>query len=75
MNQSLQSLITLEEIKSSAFDLGATKSPGPDGFSGTLGNCAVHHSFICLSTVAHNKNASATQLNSHSTNLKGEKPD
>lgn len=36
MNLSLQRPISLQEVKSAVFDLGATKAPGPDGFSGTF---------------------------------------
>lgn len=34
MNDKLLSPVTLQEVKDAVFDLGATKAPGPDGFSG-----------------------------------------
>lgn len=34
MNTNLLTPFSLEEVKSAAFQLGALKSPGPDGFSG-----------------------------------------
>ncbi|OMO87944.1 reverse transcriptase [Corchorus capsularis] len=34
MNEMLTREVTEEEIKSAAFDMGALKAPGPDGFSG-----------------------------------------
>ncbi|CAL2248627.1 unnamed protein product [Prunus armeniaca] len=36
MNRDLTRPITLEEIKDAAFQMGATKAPGPDGFHGTF---------------------------------------
>lgn len=36
MNDNLLLPITLEEVKTAVFDLGALKSPGPDGFQGTF---------------------------------------
>ncbi|KAI5349016.1 hypothetical protein L3X38_001903 [Prunus dulcis] len=36
MNRDLTRPTTLEEIKDAAFQMGATKAPGPDGFHGTF---------------------------------------
>lgn len=36
MNYALVAPISREEVKVSAFDLGALKAPGPDGFLGNF---------------------------------------
>lgn len=63
MNQSLQRPITLEEVQSAAFDLGATKSPGPDGFSGTFyqTHWEIVQSIIHLSASQHQSTAKMLQ--------------
>ena len=34
MNVFLRSIVTYAEVKEADFDLGSTKAPGPNGFSG-----------------------------------------
>ena len=36
MNEQLIKPIEMDEVKKTVFELGSQKSPGPDGFQGTL---------------------------------------
>lgn len=36
MNDDLLQPITLDDVKTAAFELGSLKAPGPDGFQGTF---------------------------------------
>lgn len=64
MNDKLTAEVTIQEVKEAVFDLGATKAPGPDGFSGIFyqDQWELVRSIIHESAIQHHSTNSLLQV-------------